>query len=110
MLCDKVLDYSRKTKLKDRGLLYKTRRKCEVNLKVFKILILVQKLIVFLFFLILSIGHIPKIKIIDFGVRVLFNKKSLIVMIFFYKHPKEIDWINLDSVGSCFLSDFGVLF
>jgi hypothetical protein len=54
MLCDEVLDYSRKTKLKDRGLLYKTRRKCEVNLKVFRILILVQKLIVFLFFLILS--------------------------------------------------------
>jgi hypothetical protein len=50
MLCDKVLDYSRKTKLKDRGLLYKTRKKCEVNLKVFKILILIQKLIVFLFF------------------------------------------------------------
>jgi len=56
MLCNKVLDYSRKTKLKDRGLLYKTRRKCEVNLKVFRILILVQKLIVFLFFLILSSG------------------------------------------------------
>jgi hypothetical protein len=54
MLCYEVLDYSRKTKLKDRGLLYKTRRKCEVNLKVFRILILVQKLIVFLFFLILS--------------------------------------------------------
>jgi len=31
-------------------------------------------------------------------------------MIFFYKHPKEIDWISLDSVGSCFLSDFGALF
>jgi hypothetical protein len=56
MLCDKVLDYSRKKKLEDRGLLYKTRRKCEVNLKVFRILILVQKLIVFLFFLILSSG------------------------------------------------------
>jgi hypothetical protein len=32
------------------------------------------------------------------------------MMIFFYKHLEEIDRISLDSVGSCFLSDFGVLF